>query len=110
MLPGSCRTVVAVTPLSLRVGETDTIRLPGRGTAGYVWVVAVSPADGDVVGVSESEGGDGDVGPPGASREHSFVLAARSPGRAVVRFEQRRPWEPDAEPLESRDVEVVVEP
>jgi predicted secreted protein len=96
--------------LSLRVGETDTIRLPGRGTAGYVWTVGVSSADAEVVDVSEADGGGGDVGPPGASSEHAFVLSARRPGRAVVHFEQRRPWEPDAEPLESRDVEVVVSP
>jgi predicted secreted protein len=102
-----------VTPqstVSLRVGETETIRLPGRGTAGYALTVAISAGGDDVVGVSEVGGGDGDVGPPGASREHTFVLTARRPGTAVVRFEQRRPWEHDAEPLESHDVEVVVAP
>jgi predicted secreted protein len=96
--------------LSLRVGETTIVRLPGLGTAGYAWTVAVSPTDGEVVGVSEAGDGDGDAGPPGASREHAFVVTARRAGTAVVHFEQRRPWEQGAEPLESRDVEVVVEP
>jgi predicted secreted protein len=96
--------------VSLRVGETATVRLPGLAAAGYAWTAAISPAGGDVVGVSEAGGGDGEVVLPGASREHAFVLTARGPGSAVVHFEQRRPWEEDAEPLESRDVEVVVEP
>ena len=100
------------TTLALRVGETETIRLPGRGSSGYAWAVAVSPGDDGIVDVSQRAvaGGDGGVGPPGASFDHVFELAARRPGRAVVRFEQRRPWERDAEPLQTHDVEVVVEP
>jgi predicted secreted protein len=102
-----------VTPpsiVSLRVGEKETLHLPGRAAAGYTWAVAVSLTEDGVVEVSDTATGEGDVGPPGASREHAFVVTARRPGRAVVHFEQRRPWEQDAPPLEAHDIEVVVEP
>jgi predicted secreted protein len=102
--------VTPPTTVSLRVGEKETIRLAGRAAAGYTWTVAVSPADDAAVDVSDAAAGADDAGPPGATRDHAFVLSARRPGRAVVHFEQRRPWERDAEPLEAHDVEVVVEP
>jgi len=96
--------------VSLRVGETETIRLPGRSAVGYAWTAVVSAAEAAVVDVTEAPAVGGDTAPPGASREHAFVLSARRPGKAIVHFEQRRPWEEDAEPLEARDVEVVVDP
>ena len=94
--------------LRLRAGEEETIRLPGRGTAGYEWTVHISQGEPETVAVREVDPGDHVPGPPGQSADHVFAFAARRPGRAVVRFEQRRPWEHEAPPLETHEVEVVV--
>ena len=85
------------------------IRLPGRGTAGYEWTVGIAEGPEETVAVRELHPDAERTGPPGESADHVFALSARRPGRSVVHFEQRRPWEHEAAPLEVREVEVVVE-
>jgi hypothetical protein len=53
--------------------------------------------------------GDRSIRPPGESPEQVFRLSPLRPGEAVLRFEQRRPWEPDADPHDTRTFEVVIE-
>ena len=94
--------------LALQVSEAETIRLPGRGTVGYEWTAEIEGAE-DVVEVSEvSPEVPAAPAPPGESLDQVFRVTARHPGRAVIHFEQRRPWEPEAAPLESYDVEVTI--
>ena len=98
----------------LRTGDETTIRLPGLGSAGYEWSVTVD--DGGSVSVEEvevaREGPPGPAGstPPGSSRDQVFRLAAVRIGEALVRFEQRRPWEGDVAPHDTRAFRVVVRP
>jgi len=93
--------------LSLRVGELEKIRLPGLGTVGYDWDVSVEGAP-EAVTVEHSTATDEPPGPPGQSVDHVFTLKGLEPGRATVHFEQRRPWEREAPPRDSHDVEVEV--
>jgi hypothetical protein len=50
---------------------------------------------------------DAPSGAPGDSPDHRFVLVARHPGEATLRFEQRRPWE-SVPARETREVSVSV--
>jgi hypothetical protein len=52
---------------------------------------------------------DTPAGPPGESPDHVFRLSPVRPGEAVVRFEQRRPWETGAAPYDTRTFEIVIE-
>ena len=96
----------------LHAGEETEIRLPSLSSAGYEWSVEVD--DGESVSVEEvaREGPPGGepAGPPGSSPAHVFRLAGVRIGEAVVRFQQRRPWEEGVEPHETRTFRVVVEP
>ncbi len=85
------------------------IELPGLGTVGYLWSFDVAEDREGTVDVRELDPRVGPVRPPGESASHVFALSARRPGRALVHFEQRRPWEQEAAPHEVRDYEVVVE-
>ena len=94
--------------LVFRVGEERTIRLPGLSAAGYEWSVEIADGDRDAVAVAEV-GSDGPAGPPGTSVEHVFTVSGRRPGEAVLRFEQRRSWEDDVAPHDTRTFRVTVE-
>jgi len=90
------------------VGAEQTIRLPSLSGAGYEWSVEIARGDRESVAVEEIDP-DTHAGPPGESPDHVFRLSPLRPGKAVLRFEQRRPWENGAAPHDTRSFEVVVE-
>ena len=94
--------------VNLGVGEEHRVRLPGLGTAGYRWMPAV---EGDA-GVAEvSDAGVAELANRriGTSADELFDIRAVRPGVARVRFEQRRPFEPDdVPPADEQVVEVRV--
>jgi predicted secreted protein len=83
----------------LGVGKEHLVELPGLGTVGYEWEIDVE--DGDVVDVSERAPPRREL-PPGESVEQLFAIVGRQPGRARVRFTQRRPFEADQPPRDER--------
>ena len=98
--------------VELAAGEVREIDLPGLGTAGYLWQHEL---DGDAAAVEVTWR----HGPPpegalstavGASAPEVVTIRALRPGKVHLRLEQRRPWETDAQPLASHDVEVHVAP
>jgi len=91
----------------LRAGEETAIRLPSLSSAGSEWSVEVD--DGEAVSVEEAAR-EGAPGPPGSSADQVFRVAAVRPGEALLRFEQRRPWEHGVAPHDTRTFRVVVEP
>jgi predicted secreted protein len=94
--------------VSLRVGETHRVRLPGLGTAGYRWMPAVE-GDQDVAQVSDAGVAELANRRIGTSADELFDVRALGPGVARVRFSQRRPFEPDdTPPADERVVEVHV--
>jgi len=76
--------------------------------AGYEWSVEVTNGDPEPVAVRELDP-DAPIGPPGESPDHVFRLSPLRPGEAVVRFEQRRPWQTDVAPHDTRTFKIVVE-
>ena len=100
--------------VGLRVHETSVLELPGRGSAGYSWVVEQDGEEG-VVEVrrrppSPAAGAEPGGPPPAAgSLPELLEIQALAPGRVALRFELRRSWEQQG-PLEHEEVEVVVAP
>src|SRR5438105_1974679 len=100
----------------LKVGQKIEIRLKGLGTAGYVWsysiegsqdgqgqesdrIVSVAEAASEPPSPREQEDVGMTPGPPNShSLDQPFVIQANEPGKATIRFTQRRPWEKDSHP------------
>lgn len=93
--------------LSLAVGETVTLTLPGRGGAGYLW--QADAGGGDVVDVEVHRGGRGPGDRVGVAGAETVRVRALTRGRVQLRLVQRRPWEQGVAPIESHQVEIVVE-
>lgn len=99
--------------VSLTVGETYELTLTGRGSAGYSWEPELDGPEG-VVEIrrrrppSAPRGEPGGPPPAGGSLPELLAIDALAPGRVFVRLELRRRWEPESEPLERDEVEVVV--
>jgi predicted secreted protein len=94
--------------LELRAGEQHLVRLPGLGTAGYRWSARIE-GDPAVAAVREA----GQQALPGealgASAGEAYSIHPNRAGEVLVRFEQRRPWEPEgAEPAAEHTVRVRV--
>ena len=90
------------------VGEAHRVRLPGLGTAGYRWMPAVEGDDG-VAEVSDAGVAELANRRIGTSADELFDIRAVGAGVARVRFEQRRPFEPDdVPPADEQVVEVRV--
>ena len=94
--------------VNLGVGEAHRVRLPGLGTAGYRWMPAVE-GDAGVTEVSDARDAELANRRNGTSADELFDIRAVRPGVARVRFEQRRPFEPDdVPPADEQVVEVRV--
>ena len=94
--------------LTLRTGETTTIRLPGLATAGYRWEAVV---DDDAVLEVSTDFEPGDIPPAGAAtsnRDELLEVRAREAGTTTVRLRQRRPWEAHGEAAAERELRVNV--
>jgi predicted secreted protein len=83
--------------ITLRVGQDHEIRLAGLRTAGYQWSFDIEGAQ-EAIRVRKSWGPTpGNL--VGYSADEVFTITARRPGRATVRFEQRRSWEKRSPPV-----------
>jgi predicted secreted protein len=94
--------------VNLRVGDEHELRFKSLATAGYRWVPTVEGDEGvaDVVDAGPAELPNRRIG---ASADELFDVRATGPGAVRVRFEQRRPFEPqDIPPIEERVVEIRV--
>lgn len=101
--------------ITLRVGESRQLRLPGLGSAGYGWHYRV---EGPEQAVSISIGGEGAPAPaapggpppPTGSATSVITIAGRQPGSARVLLELRRQWEGLDKPAkEQHRIDVTVE-
>jgi predicted secreted protein len=92
--------------VTLKVGEEHQIRLAGLATAGYQWSCEVEGTR-EAVEVKKSWGPTPDR-LVGESADEIFTVTALRPGRAVLRFEQRRRWEQGSPPVHRAIVHVDV--
>jgi predicted secreted protein len=83
--------------VDLRAGDEHVVRLAQLGAAGYSWTPEVE-GDASVASVEASGTSAPAGGATGASGEQAFTIRALGPGRARVRFAQRRPWEAADQP------------
>ena len=101
----------AATPASaaehLRVGERLYVRLAASPATGYAWsfVGPLPPAlrmerDPALLPLDRAR--------PAAPAVQSWTFRAAQPGRVLLRFVYRRPWEPDDTAAQRREVDVLV--
>jgi inhibitor of cysteine peptidase len=92
--------------IELQKGQTLTINLEGNPTTGYTWEVVES--EGAVVRqVGEAEfKADSEL--MGAGGTQTLRFEAVTEGQMELRLVYHRPWEADAEPLETFTVQITV--
>lgn len=103
------------TKIQLKVGETYTLRLPGRGSAGYAWEHHIVGNEQTLSvtqeGVREKLPGEVDDRMPSSySADILLSIRALEPGHATLHLQLRRPWEKDRPPLNMHTLEVTVRP
>ena len=81
--------------ITLRVGDMNTVRLPGLGTAGYAWTHQVIE-NGALIQVSTGQGalpqtGEAAMKIVGASVDELIYIRALRAGRSRIRLTQMRP-------------------
>jgi predicted secreted protein len=91
----------------LTVGSTYLVVLRGLGTAGYRWFATVDEPDVVEIQSHSADAGSG-AELPGRSRKEEFIVAALRAGTAVVRFDQRRSFEPNKAPNATREFQFHV--
>ena len=97
--------------LSLSVGDSHEIVLPGLGTAGYRWDSELS-GDTDALAVEWRRGMSAEEargGLIGASAPERLTITANTPGHVTVRLRQQRPWE-SKPPRAEHTVEIDIAP
>ena len=94
----------------LAVGGERRLPLPSLAMAGYRWSGSVSGEDTGAVALHLRRGEFQPGSKPGLSAPEEAVLRGIRPGRAVVRLEQRRPWESEQPPAQLLEVKVEVRP
>jgi predicted secreted protein len=94
--------------LRLQPGDEHELRLPGKGTVGYSWVVEIE-GDPAVLDVAIAGASADEIAhqPAGVSVDELATLRARKPGTVTLRLVQRRSWDP-SKVLDRRDLRVEV--
>ena len=93
--------------MALLVGEERTLPLSSLAMAGYRWSGSVQGPDPGAVALELRRCESSPAPRAGESAAESALLRGVRPGRAVVRLEQRRPWEHDQPPADT--IELLVE-
>lgn len=99
------------TEITMKTGETLRIELQSVPTAGYVWILAETPAFMTPAG----EGGrptdpahQNLPGFTGGNHYLSFDFTASAPGTGKFRLTEGRPWETDEPPEDTYELTVTV--
>jgi predicted secreted protein len=94
--------------VSLQVGEEQTLLLPSRAQAGYVWE-AEADDEAVVEASTKFEGADdAAVGARTFSENERLTLRGLVEGTTTVRLVQRRTWEEGVEPISAHALAVNV--
>lgn len=97
------------TELTLRVGESRRLRLPGLAQGGYRWRATVESGAGTVDVQTSFEDGGPDARVPGRPFAAEVLsVDARAAGRARVRLAQARSWETEKAASEERTLDIKV--
>ena len=98
--------------ITLRVGDMNTVRLPGLGTAGYSWTHEVIE-NSALIQVSTGQGalpqtGEAAMKIVGASVDELIYIRALRAGRSRIRLTQRGPGKSDQPPSKEHILEVDI--
>lgn len=96
--------------IEIPLGMTFVVQLVGVPTAGYLWKPADPPAfltAGPVTG-GPTTAAQKQPGFTGGNHWEVFQFKADKPGKAKLRFEQRRPWETSEPPSDTFEVTILV--
>lgn len=99
--------------ITLRVGETYTLKLPGLGAAGYVWIHKVV-GNTDLVDVSTMTAESSQLDDErefttvSSSRDELFVIRAVRAGHSTIHLTQQRSWERNQPPLKEYILEIDI--
>jgi predicted secreted protein len=92
----------------LATGEEQRVVLRSLAMAGYRWSASVGGPDAGAVTVEVRRGELNTAAKPGVSAPEEVVLRGVHPGSAIVRLEQRRPWERDARAAQVVELRIQV--
>jgi predicted secreted protein len=101
------------TDITLWPGETFSLPLQGRGSAGYSWSFEVSGAKNTIevrIAGASPPPHPPTQAPQAGSLDQQLVVKAIAAGEAQIQVVQRRSWERDKPPLAQHLVKVVVRP
>ena len=95
---------------SMKVGQRVSVSLVGVPTAGYVWAAPNPPKFLQVAGQSSGPTHSDQLKPGFAGGNHWEVttFVATAPGKGVLTFEQRRPWETKEPPVDTWSATIEV--
>lgn len=92
--------------IRLSLGASRTIELPENPSTGYTWRIDRAASEGlDRLAITDGGHRRG-ANMPGAPGKHRWTIRASKAGRATIRFDYQRPWEPA--PVETRSVAIDV--
>ena len=95
--------------IKLKKGASTEIRLKGLATAGYVWNYTTD-ADKNAITVSKdfilSEKIEKNAG---ASADEIFKITANERGVVYITFFQKRNWEKNTDPINTRTIKLTIE-
>lgn len=96
--------------LKLKKGESATIKLKGLGTAGYQWDYTI-PDKKNIITVSKDLILPGKLTQEnvGLSADEVFTITAVGTGTVNILFSQKRSWEQNINPVNTRKVKVVID-
>jgi len=97
-------------PIKLKAGRSTTIKLKGLATAGYEWNCRIE-GEKNCIEVSKEFVLPGKISKKnvGESADEVFTISAQKKGTANVHFSQKRNWEKNVDPVNEKEVTIVVE-
>ena len=99
--------------VTLAPGQTFTLPLKGKGSAGYSWAYDVSGDKGAVELSITARGsppaGTGNRPPPSGSADEQLIVRAVASGEVTIHLALRRSWEKDKAPLAEQTLKVTVQ-
>jgi len=95
--------------IKLKQGESTEIQLKGLATAGYVWNYTTD-ADKNVITVSKDFAISKKLTQKnvGASADEVFKITANEKGIVYVTFFQKRSWEKNTDPINTKTVKLII--
>jgi predicted secreted protein len=94
--------------ISLQIGEEQTLLLPSRAAAGYVWEAKADDEAVVEVSMKFERADDAAVGARTFSENERLTLRGLAEGATTVHLVQRRTWEEGVKPIAAHTIAVNV--